>query len=46
MHNFWKIEDQNMKMTEMVSFMKNMALLGADLMFLAISEPWALSWMI
>lgn len=42
MHNFWAVpEDQ--KMTEMVNFMKNMALLGSALMFLAIPTPWQLS---
>ncbi len=43
MHAFWKITDQNMKMTESVNFKKNMALLGAALMLLAISTPWPLS---
>lgn len=42
MHNFWKV-DPSMKMAEYVNFTKNMALLGAALMFLAISTPWALS---
>lgn len=40
MHNFWAIEDQMAKMTEMTMFMKNMALLGGALMLLAIPEPW------
>lgn len=43
MHNFWAIEDQQMKMVEMVNFMKNMALLGSSLMFLAIPIPWPFS---
>lgn len=40
MHNFWTITDPQMKMGEMVNFMKNMALLGALFMFLAIPVPW------
>ena len=36
MHAFWKTEDANMKMMEMVNFMKNLALLGALLMLLSI----------
>ncbi len=43
MHNFWKIDDPQTKMSEMTQFMKNMALLGAALIFLAIETPWALS---
>jgi uncharacterized membrane protein YphA (DoxX/SURF4 family) len=42
MHNFWAIEDEQMKMNEMVNFMKNMGLLGSALMFLAIPQPWTL----
>ncbi len=43
MHNFWAVEDQQMKQVEMVMFLKNMALLGALLMFLAIPQPWPFS---
>jgi len=43
MHNFWTVEDEQMKMVEMVSFMKNMALIGSALMFLAIDDPWPFS---
>lgn len=42
MHNFWAIEDPQMKMAEMVNFNKNMALAGAALMFLFI-QNWPLS---
>lgn len=42
MHNFWAITDPQMKMGEMINFMKNMALLGALFMFLAIPVPWTL----
>jgi putative oxidoreductase len=40
MHNFWKIEDAQMKIGEMVNFTKNIALLGALFIFLAIPRPW------
>jgi putative oxidoreductase len=43
MHNFWKVQDPQMKMGEMVNFMKNMALLGAVLMLSAIPTPWPFS---
>lgn len=36
MHAFWKVQDPNMRMSEMVHFMKNLALLGAVLMLLSI----------
>jgi putative oxidoreductase len=35
MHAFWKTEDAQAKMGEMVNFMKNFALLGAVIMLLA-----------
>jgi putative oxidoreductase len=44
MHNFWKIQDPQMKMGEMINFMKNMALLGAVLMLLSIPRPWPFRW--
>lgn len=40
MHNFWAIEDEQMKQVQQVNFMKNMALMGSALMFLAIPRPW------
>ncbi|SRR6266481_7726804 len=43
MHAFWKDTDPNMMMANRVNFMKNIALLGAALMFLAIPGPWAYS---
>lgn len=43
MHNFWAVDDPQMKMVEMVNFTKNMALLGSALMFLAIPQPWPFS---
>lgn len=43
MHNFWAVDDPQAKMSEMTQFLKNMALLGAALIFLAIQTPWVLS---
>jgi uncharacterized membrane protein YphA (DoxX/SURF4 family) len=35
MHNFWKVQDQQMKIVEMVNFLKNLALVGFLLMLLS-----------
>ncbi len=43
MHAFWKITDPQQRMGEQVNFLKNIALLGALLMFLAIPTPWPTS---
>ncbi len=43
MHNFWTIEDPQMKMGEMVNFLKNIALAASALMFLVIPTPWPFS---
>jgi len=43
MHNFWKVEDQQMKMLEMVNFLKNLALVGSILMLFSIPKPWPFS---
>jgi uncharacterized membrane protein YphA (DoxX/SURF4 family) len=43
MHNFWKLEDPQMRMADRVNFTKNMALLGAVFMLVAIPAPWPLS---
>ncbi len=40
MHAFWKIQDPMARMGERINFQKNMALIGAALMMLAISTPW------
>ncbi|MDO8594211.1 MAG: DoxX family membrane protein [bacterium] len=40
MHAFWKETDPNARMMERIAFMKNMALIGALLMLLAIPVPW------
>jgi putative oxidoreductase len=45
MHGFWKIKDAQLRMADKTNFMKNMALLGAILMLLAIPTPWPLSFM-
>ena len=44
MHTFWKIQDPQARALEMVNFLKNMALIGALLMFLEIPIPWPLRW--
>ena len=43
MHNFWKLEDPQLRVADKINFTKNMALLGAVLMLLAIPLPWPLS---
>jgi len=43
MHAYWTIADPMQRMGERVNFYKNLALLGAVLMLLAIPAPWALS---
>ena len=42
MHNFWTVEDQRTRMAKLTKFMKNIALMGSALMFLAIPLPWPL----
>ncbi len=44
MHTFWKVREPGTRAMEKINFMKNMALLGALLMFLAIPVPWPLRW--
>jgi len=43
MHNFWKTEDPNQRMNDMVHFAKNMALLGAAVALMGVEEPWEAS---
>jgi putative oxidoreductase len=43
MHNFWAMKDPQHRMSEMINFTKNVALLGSALMFLAIPRPWPFS---
>jgi len=42
-HNFWSIAEPAAKMSDMVNFTKNMALLGAALTLLAVPTPWPFS---
>jgi len=43
MHRYWEVSDPMARMSEQVNFYKNLGLLGAVLMLLAIPLPWALS---
>jgi putative oxidoreductase len=43
MHDFWKLEDPPLKMADKINCTKNMALVGAVIMLLAIPVPWPLS---
>jgi putative oxidoreductase len=43
MHNFWRAEDPQQRMNDMINFTKNMALLGSALALLSIEEPWPAS---
>jgi hypothetical protein len=43
MHDFWRIEDPNQRINDMVNFAKNMALLGAALALMGVEEPWPAS---
>jgi uncharacterized membrane protein YphA (DoxX/SURF4 family) len=43
MHSFWKLDDAQMKQIDMINFTKNMALVGALLMFLLLPRPWPMS---
>ncbi len=43
MHRFWTVKEADGRMTEMLAFMKNSALLGATLMMLMLSSPWVYS---
>ena len=43
MHDFWRNEDPEEKMNEMINFMKNMALAGGALALIGVDEPWEAS---
>jgi putative oxidoreductase len=43
MHNYWADKEPQARQSNQIQFHKNVALLGAALMFLAIAEPWWLS---
>ena len=40
MHDFWRIEDPNQRMNDMINFSKNVALLGGALALMSVEEPW------
>jgi putative oxidoreductase len=40
MHNFWKIKDPQARMGDQINFMKNLALLGACLIMLGMTDSW------
>jgi putative oxidoreductase len=43
MHRFWDEDDPLKKQTELIQFMKNMALVGAALALMGVNEPWPAS---
>jgi len=43
MHDFWRIEDPSQRMSDMINFSKNMALLGGALALAGVPEPWPAS---
>lgn len=43
MHNFWADTDPNVKMSNKVNFLKNLALLGGALALAGVAQPWAYS---
>ncbi len=43
MHDFWRDEDPQTRMNNMVMFMKNAALAGGALALMGIEEPWEAS---
>ncbi|PYX43720.1 MAG: hypothetical protein DMG79_21825, partial [Acidobacteria bacterium] len=43
MHNFWNVQDPQQRMSEMINFTKNMALLGSALALMGVEEPWPAS---
>ena len=43
MHRFWEEQDPNRRMSEMVNFSKNVALVGAALALMQVDEPWPIS---
>ncbi len=43
MHRFWSATDPMQKMSEMINFNKNFALMGAMLMIIALAIPWMMT---
>jgi putative oxidoreductase len=42
-HNFWKVDDPQMKQIDVINFTKNLALAGALLMLSLLPRPWPMS---
>jgi len=40
MHNYWTATDPNARLADSINFQKNVALLGAALVMLAVPRPW------
>ena len=43
MHDFWKQEEPQQRMNDMVNFTKNLALAGAAMVLMGVEEPWPAS---
>jgi len=43
MHDFWRMEDPNQRMNDMINFTKNMAWLGGAAALMGVEEPWPAS---
>jgi len=43
MHDFWRDEDSDQRMNNMINFSKNLALAGAALALMSVKEPWPVS---
>ncbi|HEY2392796.1 MAG TPA: DoxX family protein [Candidatus Angelobacter sp.] len=43
MHDFWRLEDPQQRMNEMINFSKNVALIGSALSLMGVDEPWPAS---
>ncbi len=43
MHDFWRQEQPEQRMNDMINFMKNMALLGGAMALMGVEEPWPAS---
>jgi putative oxidoreductase len=42
-HNFWKVDDAQMRQIDRINFIKNVALIGALLMLSLLHRPWPIS---
>lgn len=43
MHDFWKQEQPEQRMNDMVNFTKNLALVGGAIALMGVEEPWPVS---